>query len=361
MNDFNQLGIMEVDHVEFAVGNLEQKSALFYSLGFERMGYREITERGLRSLLLGQGKIWIVLTHSTLKSDRACQYVANHGDGILTIAFSCRNAVTALETTVARGAALTESPRKIARDFGQLERASIAGPGDVHHVFLQRTGALFDDGFNEPVREAPPGFGLGRIDHLTVNVEKGRMKDWADFYAKVFGFKNSRTFDIRTDRTGLKSFVMESPDGRIKIPINEPTEDASQIQEFLNIHHGPGVQHMALSTPDILQSVKKLRGLGIAFLEVPDTYYEAVTARVTQISAQIPELRDQRVLADGDASGYLLQIFTQNLVGPFFLEFIQREGNDGFGEGNFQALFEAIELDQERRGVLTARQTSPAQ
>ena len=355
MNDFNALGIVEVDHVEFAVASLEKSSTLFYSLGFERIGYREIFERGLRSLLLGQGQIRIALSQSTNKSDRVALYVANHGDGILTIAFSALNAVTALETTIARGAVIAESPRKIARDFGQLEKASVVGPGGVIHTFLQRTGEFFEEGFNEPVRSAPPGLGLERIDHLTMNVEKGKMREWADFYAKVFGFKNSRTFDIHTDRTGLYSFVMESPDGRIKIPINEPTDEASQIQEFLNIHHGAGVQHMALSTTNIVQSVKKLRELGIAFLEVPDTYYEAIPNRVPQVSEQIPNLRDLRILADGDTSGYLLQIFTQNLVGPFFLEFIQRAGNDGFGEGNFQALFEAIERDQERRGVLAPR------
>lgn len=352
MDQFSQLGIRGIDHIEFAVSNLEAASQLYTRLGFEKIASREISQRQLKTFLFGQGKIRVMVTQSALKTDPVAQYVQLHGDGVMAIGFSCDNAVTALELTVSRGADLHASPKRIEREFGTVEKASIKAMGDVALTFIHRTGELFDEGFDNPVSYDPTGFGLQKIDHITINVEKGKMKSWAQFFEKVLGLKNTRFFDIHTEKTGLYSFVMESPDGCVKMPINEPTEDASQIQEFLNINHGPGVQHIALSTVSLIDSLNALRRSGVLFLEVPDTYYDAVPKRVPDLREDLSQLQSLGILADGDSKGYLLQIFSQNLVGPFFYEFIQREGNDGFGEGNFRALFEAIERDQIRRGIL---------
>lgn len=352
MEPFFQLGIEGIDHVEFAVADLENASQLYTRLGFERIGTREITERKLRSFLFGQGQVRILVSQSALPTDPVAKYVTTHGDGIMAIAFACENVVTALETTLARGADLQIAPKRSQRDNGFVEKASIRAMGDVIHTFIQRAGDYFDEGFEAPVPNAPVGFGTQAIDHITINVEKGKMKYWSQFYEKVFGLKNTRFFDIHTEKTGLYSFVMESPNSVIKMPINEPTEAESQIQEFLNINHGAGVQHLALSTCNLIETLTQLRRSGVSFLEVPDTYYDEVPRRVPDLTESLSDLRSLGILADGDATGYLLQIFSQNVVGPFFYEFIQRKGNNGFGEGNFRALFEAIERDQIQRGLL---------
>ncbi|MCJ8278165.1 MAG: 4-hydroxyphenylpyruvate dioxygenase, partial [Bdellovibrionales bacterium] len=190
------------------------------------------------------------------------------------------------------------------------------------------------------------------IDHMTNNVPKGELDKWAQFYENVFNFREIRFFDIKGDTTGLLSRAMRSPCGKITIPINEPTEDKSQIQEYLNEYNGSGIQHIALLTEDICDSVKGVKDAGIPTLDVPDTYYEVLNDRVPNITEDMNTLKNLRLLADGDDEGYLLQIFTQNVIGPIFYEFIQRKNHWGFGEGNFQALFEAIERDQRRRGVL---------
>lgn len=198
----------------------------------------------------------------------------------------------------------------------------------------------------------PKGFGFDFIDHLTNNVPKGELDKTAKFYEDVFNFKEIRFFDIKGSATGLLSRAMRSPCGKITIPINEPTEDKSQIQEYLNEYKGSGIQHIALSTEDICNSVKAIKESGIQTLDVPDTYYEMLDDRVPHITEDFNTLKNLRILADGDEEGYLLQIFTQNQIGPIFYEFIQRKNHFGFGDGNFQALFEAIERDQRRRGFL---------
>lgn len=353
MTDFDSLKIIDFDHLEFAVGDLDRYNDLYLRLGFEKVASREILERKLRSHLFVQNHIYLVLSHSDDSNDFVARYHAAHGDGVCNVAFRCENAHSAFELTVNRGAEVAVSPKAYKKDFGAVEQAAIKAFGDVRHTFVSREGSLFAEGFETPLRVKTGGFGLKRIDHITTNVEKERIANWADFYKRVFGFINTRFFDIRTERTGLYSYVLQSPNGIIKMPFNEPTEGASQIQEFIDIHHGPGVQHVALETDEIMPSLRLLKREGVQFLEAPPrTYYETLQERLPTLTESVRELEDLALLADGDKKGYLLQLFTQNVTGPFFYEIIQRKGNDGFGEGNFKALFEAIERDQIRRGVL---------
>jgi len=334
------------------VSDLDSAASIYLHLGFEKAGTRELLERKLKSYLMVQNEIRILLSHSDDPQDPVSRYVALHGDGVISVAFLCEDAVSALEVAVKRGAEIAESPKAYKKDFGSIEQSAIKAFGDVRHTFVSRQGTLFGEGFNNPLRPQSTGFGLQRIDHVTTNVGKKEMDFWAGFYERVFGLQNTRFFDIHTERTGLYSKVMQSPSGSLKMPVNEPTESSSQIQEFIDIHHGPGVQHVALTTNNIVETLRPLRKQGIGFLTVPGTYYEAVAARVPNVKENLKELEELGILVDGDENGYLLQIFTHNLIGPFFHEIIQRKGHQGFGEGNFAALFEAIERDQIRRGVL---------
>lgn len=352
MSLFEALRIVDFDHLEFAVADLDRAADLYLRLGFEKTGTREIRERKLTSYLMQQNQVSIVLSHSDQPGDFIHGYLAAHGEGVASVAFLCEDAVSALETCVNRGAELAERPKAYQKDFGSVQQTAIRAFGDVRHTFLSRKGNLFAEGFDTAAKAPLRTPGIERIDHVTINVEKDRREKWVKYYEDVFGLKSTRFFDIHTERTGLYSSVMQSPNGVIKMPFNEPTESASQIQEFLDIHHGAGVQHVALQTSDILSVMRPLRKAGINFLEVPPTYYEDLPSRVKGIAEPLNALQELGILADGDDSGYLLQIFTHNLVGPFFYELIQRKGNQGFGEGNFKALFEAIERDQIRRGVL---------
>jgi 4-hydroxyphenylpyruvate dioxygenase len=200
---------------------------------------------------------------------------------------------------------------------------------------------------------APSGAGLVHVDHLTHNVHRGRMKEWAEFYERLFNFREIRCFDIEGKLTGLKSKAMTSPCGKIRIPINESSDDRSQIQEYLEAYHGEGIQHIALATGDIYRTVDQMRAKGVELLDTPDTYYELLKSRLPDHREPADELRKRKILVDGSPSGgVLLQIFTKTMIGPIFFEIIQRKGDEGFGEGNFKALFESMELDQVRRGVL---------
>lgn len=351
-SSFDPLKITDFDYLEFAVEDLQKASEPYLRLGFEKAAQRISLERKLTSHLYVQNQIRILLSHSTDPMDPVAKYVARHGEGVLTVALRCEDAMSAFELAVNRGAEIAEIPRAHKKDFGSVEQASIKTFGDVRHTFISRKGNLFAEGFDEPLKSQNRGYGLEKLDHITVNVEAGQMNRWTEFYEKVFGLRNTRFFDIHTERTGLYSKVMQSPNGVMKMPFNEPTDPKSQIQEFIDIHHGPGVQHVALLTNDILQSLPPLKKQGMKFLETPHSYYEMVAARVPNVTENLGELEELAIQVDGDQKGYLLQIFTHNLIGPFFYEVIQRKGNDGFGEGNFRALFEAMERDQIRRGVL---------
>ncbi len=353
MGSYQELEILDFDHIEFAVGNLSESIRLYERMGFAERGTREILERGLVSVLMGQNDISVLLSHSSKDTDPVSRYVQKHGDGVINVAFRCADAFSAIEKANRRGAEIIEPPRAMQKDFGSVQQGSIAAYGDVRHSFVSRKGSLFLEGFQTPMGPATRGIGLKRIDHITTNVERGQLEGWSGFYEKVFGLENTRFFDIQTTKTGLYSKVMQSPDRVLKMPVNEPGSGANQIQEFIDVNHGPGVQHIALETESIVPTLKQLRASGTAFLEAPPhTYYESLAARIPGIAEDLGELEKLAILVDGSEKGYLLQIFTQNLVGPFFYEVIQRAGDDGFGEGNFRALFEAIERDQIRRGVL---------
>jgi 4-hydroxyphenylpyruvate dioxygenase len=242
----------------------------------------------------------------------------------------------------------------------ELAIPAIEGIGDSAIYLVDRYGerSIYDVDF-VPVTGAPeqaPGVGLTYIDHLTHNVERGRMDAWADFYARIFAFREIRYFDIRGKQTGLHSRAMCSPCGKIRIPINESTDDKSQIAEYLRAYRGEGIQHLALGCADIYAAVEALRARGVRLLDTPDSYYELVDQRVPGHGEDLSRLRADRILIDGTTAGgerrLLLQIFTEAVIGPIFFELIQRKGDEGFGQGNFQALFEAMELDQARRGVL---------
>lgn len=352
MTDFDALKIMGFDFIEFAVADLDKALELYLKMGFEKAGTREILERKLKSYRIVQNDINIILSQSDDPKDPVAKFHQAHGDGIMAVAFRCEDAVSALEITAARGAEVVEAPRSYQKDFGSVTQSSIKAFGDVRHTFISREGNLFAEGFDVPYKISSRGYGLMGIDHVTNNVAKGDLGIWVEYYEKIFGLSSTRFFDIHTQRTGLYSKVMESPNGIIKMPINEPTEEASQIQEFLNVNHGAGVQHLALTTNNIVETLTGLKKEGLKFLEVPRTYYEEIPKRVPNIIEDLSQLADLGILVDGSRKGYLLQIFTHNLVGPFFYEVIQRRGDNGFGEGNFTALFEAIERDQIQRGVL---------
>ncbi|MFL6772693.1 MAG: 4-hydroxyphenylpyruvate dioxygenase, partial [Sphingomicrobium sp.] len=298
----------------------------------------------------------------------AQRFARQHGPSICAIAFRVQDAKFAYERAIGLGAwgyAGVAGP-------GELNIPAIKGIGDSLIYLVDRgrgkngarEGDIGNIGFYdvdfEPLagvdaREAlnPPGYGLTYIDHLTHNVHRGRMNEWADFYERLFNFREIRYFDIEGQATGVKSKAMTSPCGKIRIPLNESQDDKSQIEEFLREYKGEGIQHIALGTSDIYESVDILRGRGIAFQDTPDTYYELVDERVKNHGEPTAEMKKRAILVDGaptEGQGLLLQIFTQNVIGPIFFEIIQRKGNEGFGEGNFKALFESIELDQIRRG-----------
>ncbi|MFN8549174.1 MAG: 4-hydroxyphenylpyruvate dioxygenase [Candidatus Eisenbacteria bacterium] len=357
------LPIREIDHVEFYVGNARQ-AAHFYrtAFGLDQIGYRgpETGARDRASYLLTQGNIRFVLTTPLEPEGPIARHIAKHGDGVRDIALRVDDATAVYEQALARGARSVEAPTVIEGMGGRIKRAAIATYGDTIHSFIERDGieAPLLPGFREE-RRSGGGAGLAAIDHMVGNVEDEKMDAWVDYYRDVFGFEHFLTFDdkdISTEYTALRSKVVSSANHRVKFPINEPApgKRRSQIQEYLDYYHGPGVQHIALLTGDILRTIGELRARGVEFLEVPDSYYEALSERVGPIAEDIERLREHRILVDRDDEGYLLQLFTRPVEDrpTLFFEVIQRRGSRGFGKGNFKALFEAIEREQALRGNL---------
>lgn len=354
------------DHVEFVVKDFKQMGSALEKLRFEKIGERKLSSQGTQSVLYAQGFVRILLTCPTSTQPgptepESLKFLRKHAEGVCVLALDVKDATKAFEETTKRGARPAREPQTFKSAEGTVVRSEIWTPGDVRYAFIERHSpaglekpALFDEELVVSRLESPSALGIRVIDHLTNNVGMGQMKDWVEYYKEVFGFIVTRRFDIRTNRTGLLSDVVESPDHRIKVPINEPTEPESQIQEFVNRMRGSGVQHLALLTVDIQKTLNDMRKENFKFLTVPHTYYEEVPKRVPGVTENLEELEKLGVLLDGDNSGYLLQIFGEEALGPFFFEYIQRKGNKGFGEGNFKALFEAIERDQIRRGVLKA-------
>lgn len=337
----NPVGLNGMEFIEYATGDVPAMEGLFEQLGYEKIG----THKNKNVDLYSQGSGYYILNKEA--GSFADSFKDIHGPSICATGFRVKNAQEAFETAVARGA--RPCPASKSHSF-----PAIYGIGDSVVYFVDDYGSVdtYKEDFNITNEAVVEGVGLGRIDHMTNNVPQGQMQEWCDFYEKVFNFQETRFFDIKGQETGLVSKVMSSPCRKIVIPINEPTGQKSQIQEYLDEYKGSGIQHIAILTNDICKTVAQLRKNGIDFLDVPDTYYEALPERMPNVTEDIDLLNDLKILVDGDEDGYLLQIFTKTVIGPIFYEIIQRKNHDGFGEGNFQALFDAIEEDQRRRGYL---------
>ncbi len=353
------------DYVEFWVGNAKQ-SAHYYraAFGFALVGYRgpETGVRDRASYLLVQDKVRFVLTTPLGPEGEVSDHIRLHGDGVRDMAFWVDDARTAHAVAMERGAESARDPEVLRDDNGEIVVAAIRTYGDTIHSIVERRNyrGLFLPGFeaiNSPYR--PAGTGLKYVDHCVGNVELGRMNPWVKFYEDVLGFTNILTFDdkqISTEYSALMSKVMSNGNGRIKFPINEPAQGKkkSQIDEYLEFYRGPGVQHIAIATDDIITTVRELTARGVEFLTVPPSYYDMVPDRVGHIDEDLAPLRELGILVDRDDEGYLLQIFTKPVQDrpTLFYEIIQRKGARSFGAGNFKALFEAIEREQARRGNL---------
>lgn len=361
----DHLGLQDVDYVEHYVGNAKQAAHFYQTVfGFELKAYSglETGNRETVSYYLEQGNIRFVLTSSLSSSSPVAKHIARHGDGIRDIAMHVEDVDRAFKETVKRGAKEVEKPHDIEDEHGTLRRAAIATYGDTIHSLVSRVNyeGVFMPGFveKESTLQVEP-VGVEFVDHCVGNVEKGKMNKWVDFYRDVMGFTQYIHFDdkdISTEYSALMSKVMAGGRGMIKFPINEPAEGKkkSQIEEYLDFYEGPGVQHVAMLTGDIIDTVSKLKDRGLEFLHVPTTYYEELEDRVGKIDEPVEKLAELGILVDRDDEGYLLQIFTKPVVDrpTLFFEIIQRKGARGFGKGNFKALFEAIEREQELRGNL---------
>jgi len=354
----NPMGTDGFEFIEYAAPDPRAMGAVF-----ERMGFKAIARHRHKNVLLyRQGGINFILNAEP--DSFAQRFARQHGPSVCAIAFRVQDAKAAYERAISLGAwgyAHRAAP-------GELNIPAIKGIGDSIIYFIDRwrgkNGAELGDigniGFYdvdfEPLPGAelsPAGHGLTYIDHLTHNVHRGRMAEWAGFYERLFNFREHRYFDIKGQSTGVKSKAMTSPCGKIRIPINEEgNEKAGQIQEYLDSYQGEGIQHIALGSDDLLATVDALQLAGMKLLTTGDTYYELLDARIPGHGEDVAALQARSILVDGQPGDLLLQVFSENQLGPIFFEFIQRKGNQGFGEGNFKALFESIELDQMRRGVL---------
>ncbi|MDO9499504.1 4-hydroxyphenylpyruvate dioxygenase [Falsiroseomonas sp.] len=355
ISDANPMGTDGFEFVEFTGPDIPYLEALFTRLGFAAVA----RHRSKAVTLWRQGDINFLINAEPESFAQA--FARLHGPSACAMAFRVADAAEAYQRAIALGA------KPVTGKVGPMELniPAIEGIGGSLLYFVDRYGArgsIYDVDFRwigerDP---HPAGCGLTVIDHLTHNVHRGRMDVWWQFYAKLFNFKEIRYFDIEGKLTGLKSRALTSPCGQIRIPINESSDDRSQIEEFLRAYQGEGIQHVALGATDIHASVESMRASGVAFLDTPDTYYELLPDRLPGSEQGLDRLRRNRILMDGAPTpegGRLLQIFTGNVIGPIFFELIQRQGDQGFGEGNFRALFESIELDQIRRGVLKPAET----
>ncbi|MBF2048050.1 MAG: 4-hydroxyphenylpyruvate dioxygenase [Elainella sp. C42_A2020_010] len=365
MTDF--FPILGYDHLEFYVGNARQAAGFYEAFfGFKTTAHRglETGSRKVASYLVEQGHIRFVLSTALTLDHPIAQQVLKHGDHVAVIALEVPDAIAAYKTVTARGAMGAVPPTLVEDEYGLFRYSAIHAYGDVLIKFVDRRDyrgnfapefQAFQSRSNSPHADA----GLQAIDHIVANVEQGAMDRWVQFFADTMGFQLLVQFDadaISTNYSALSSKVVQDRSGKIKLPINEPAsaKGKSQIQEYLEYHQGPGIQHIACSTANIIATVTQLRQAGVEFLHVPSTYYQNLAARVGQIDESIERLADLGILVDRDQEGYLLQIFTQPLEDrpTLFFEIIQRHGAESFGEGNFKSLFEAIEREQALRGNL---------
>jgi 4-hydroxyphenylpyruvate dioxygenase len=357
-DSINPMGTDGFEFVEFTSPEPEKLEALFLSLGFTKIA----THRSKQVYLYRQGDINFILNAEP--DGHASNFSQSHGPSCNAMAFRVKDARAALDRAKSLGAKVFEGNK-----VGPMELniPAIEGIGGsliyLVDMYGQR-GSIYDVDFIylDSVPRNPEGMGLTYLDHLTHNVFRGQMDTWANFYEKLFNFREIRYFDIEGKLTGLKSKAMTSPCGKIRIPINESSDDKSQIEEFLQQYKGEGIQHIALGSKDIYETVEQLRAIGTSFMNTPDTYYTLIPKRLPHHGEDVERLKKNRILIDGapdsapgkNDGGRLLQIFTNTVIGPIFFEIIQRKGDEGFGEGNFRALFESIELDQIERGVLQA-------
>jgi 4-hydroxyphenylpyruvate dioxygenase len=346
----NPMGTDGFEFVEYTAPDAGALGGLFERLGFAAVA----RHRSKNVTLYRQGDVNFIVNAEPESFAQA--FARLHGPSVCAIAFRVRDAAEAYRRALAQGA------RPVAGKVGPMELniPAIEGIGGSLLYLVDRYGdhTIYDVDFLPlaPGGQPPAGAGLVAIDHLTHNVHQGRMAEWGRFYERLFNFREIRYFDIEGKLTGLRSKAMTSPCGKIRIPINESADERSQIAEYLTAYRGEGIQHIALATADIHATVATLRARGVAFQDVPDTYYDAVDARLPGHGEDLARLRRDRILIDGapaSGGGLLLQIFTATMIGPIFFEIIERKGNEGFGEGNFRALFESIERDQIRRGVLS--------
>ncbi|MGB0522576.1 MAG: 4-hydroxyphenylpyruvate dioxygenase [Flammeovirgaceae bacterium] len=353
------------DHIEFYVGNAKQAAHYYQTaFGFDLCAYAgpETGVRDRASYVVKQDKLRFVLTTSLYEDSEIADHVKKHGDGVKVLALWVDDARKSYEETIKRGAKSYMEPQVLSDEHGEVVVAGIHTYGDTIHKFVERKNynGAFMPGFmaKEPIFENN-GVGLKYVDHCVGNVELGRMNEWVEFYEKVMGFSLLLTFDdkdISTEYTALMSKVVSNGNGYVKFPINEPADGKrkSQIEEYIEFYNGAGVQHIALATSDIVSTITQLRKRGVEFLYVPDNYYDDLLDRVGDIEEDLEPLKKLNILVDRDDEGYLLQIFTKPVEDrpTVFYEIIQRRGARSFGKGNFKALFEAIEREQELRGNL---------
>jgi 4-hydroxyphenylpyruvate dioxygenase len=364
--DADKMPLHGIDHVELFVGNAAQ-AAYYYcrAYGFVETAYMglETGRRDRVSHVVEQGRIRVVLTGTLSGDDEIGEHHKRHGDGVRTIALSVPDAAAAYEHAVAHGARGLETPRWEEDEQGRVQLSSIATYGDTRHLFVQRDGyeGAFLPGFEKRgvAPRDPDEAMLVGIDHVVGNVELGHMEEWVSYYERVFGMTEMIHFSdeaISTEYSALMSKVVTDGSGRVKFPINEPAEGKrkSQIDEYIEFYRGAGAQHIAMATTDIVRTVGELTDRGVDFLRTPESYYEEVPGRVGEIDEDLKDLERLGILVDRDDEGYLLQIFTKPIGDrpTIFFEIIERHGARGFGEGNFKALFEAIEREQARRGNL---------
>jgi 4-hydroxyphenylpyruvate dioxygenase len=352
VDPINPMGTDGFEFIEYTAPDPAALGRLFESLGFVAVA----RHRSKDVTLYRQGDVNFIVNAEP--ESFAQGFARVHGPSICAIALRVKNAAAAYKRALALGAWGVEGK------VGPMELniPAVKGIGDSLLYLVDRYGAkgtIYDVDFEylPGVDRHPKGVGLTYIDHLTHNVHRGRMAEWAEFYERLFNFREIKYFDIEGKLTGLKSKAMTSPCGKIRIPINESSDDKSQIQEYLSAYHGEGIQHVALGSDDIYRTVETLRDRDVVFQDTLETYYEGIDKRLPQHGEDVARLKRNRILIDGaptPGGGRLLQIFTTTVIGPIFFEIIQRKGDDGFGEGNFRALFESIELDQIRRGVLKA-------
>jgi 4-hydroxyphenylpyruvate dioxygenase len=346
----NPMGLDGFEFVEFTHPEPEKLAGLFVAMGFTHVG----THRSKNVRHYAQGDIHFILNMEP--DGQVADFRAVHGPSANAMAFRVADAARALALAVERGA----EPVNGKVGPAELNIPAIKGIGGANVYLVDRRGAatIYDIDF-EPVPGASAqdnSVGLETLDHLTHNLRRGNMDQWAGYYERIFDFREIRYFDIEGKATGLFSKAMTAPDDKIRIPLNESQDDKSQIEEFIRDYRGEGIQHIALATDDIFATVDKLRANGVRFQDTPDTYFEMLDERLPGHGHDVSAMRARKILIDGapeTGGGLLLQIFTENMIGPIFFEIIQRKGNDGFGEGNFRALFESIELDQIRRGVVS--------